>query len=69
MYAERKNLTMPIHMRRFTRLTIPFSKKFVNHTHMAAMYAVWYNWMRIHKTLRVTPALAAKLTDRLRSWG
>jgi hypothetical protein len=67
-YAERQNLTMRMHMRRFTRLTNAFSKKFENHAHMVAMYAVWYNWIRIHKTLRVTPAMAAKLTDRLWSW-
>lgn len=64
-YAERQNLTMRMHMRRFTRLTNGFSKKFENHAHMVAIYAVWYNWIRIHKTLRVTPAMAAGLTDRL----
>ena len=68
-YAERQNLTMRMHMRRFTRLTNGFSKKFENHAHMVAIYAVWYNWIRIHKTLRVTPAMAAELTDRLWSWG
>jgi hypothetical protein len=57
-----------MHMRRFTRLTNAFSKKFENHAHMVAMYAVWYNWIRIHKTLRVTPAMAANLTERLWSW-
>ncbi|MFO1152097.1 MAG: IS1 family transposase [Rhodospirillales bacterium] len=67
-YAERQNLTMRMHMRRFTRLTNGFSKKFDNHTHMVAIYAVWYNWIRIHKTLRVTPAMAASLTDRLWIW-
>jgi IS1 family transposase len=67
-YAERQNLTMRMHMRRFTRLTNAFSKKFENHAHMVAMYAVWYNWIRIHKTLRVTPAMQAKLTTRLWSW-
>jgi IS1 family transposase len=67
-YAERQNLTMRMHMRRFTRLTNGFSKKFENHAHMVAIYAVWYNWIRIHKTLRVTPAMAAGLTDRLWSW-
>jgi hypothetical protein len=51
-----------------TRLTNGFSKKFENHAHMVAIYAVWYNWIRIHKTLRVTPAMAAGLTDRLWSW-
>jgi len=63
-YVERSNLTMRMHMRRFTRLTNAFSKKFENHAHMVAIYTVWYNWVRIHKTLRVTPAMEAKLTDR-----
>jgi hypothetical protein len=64
-YAERQNLTMRMQMRRFTRLTNAFSKKFENHMHMVALYTVWYNFVRIHKTLRVTPAMAAGLTDRL----
>ena len=64
-YAERSNLTMRMHNRRFTRLTNAFSKKFENHVHMVAIWAVWYNWVRIHKTLRVTPAMEAGLTDRL----
>jgi len=64
-FVERQNLTMRMHMRRFTRLTNAFSKKFENHVHMVALYAVWYNWVRIHKTLRVTPAMAAGLTDKL----
>jgi IS1 family transposase len=64
-YAERQNLSMRMHMRRFTRLTNAFSKKFENHVHMVALYTVFYNWTRLHKTLRVTPAMAAGLTDRL----
>jgi hypothetical protein len=64
-YAERQNLSMRMHMRRFTRLTNGFSKKFENHVHMVALYTVFYNWTRLHKSLRVTPAMAAKLTDRL----
>ena len=64
-YAERQNLTMRMQMRRFTRLTNAFSKKFENHTHMVALYTVWYNFVRIHKTLRTTPAMAAGLSDRL----
>ena len=64
-YVERQNLTMRMHMRRFTRLTNAFSKKFENHAHMVAIYTVWYNWCRIHKTLRITPAMAAGLTDRV----
>ena len=66
-YVERQNLTMRMHMRRFTRLTNAFSKKFENHVHMVALYTVWYNWVRIHKTLRVPPAMAAGLTDKLLS--
>ena len=56
---------MRMHMRRFTRLTNAFSKKFESHVHMVALYTVFYNWVRIHKTLRVTPAMAAGLTDKL----
>lgn len=67
-YAERANLTMRMHNRRFTRLTNAFSKKFENHAHMVAVYAVWYNWIRIHKTLRVTPAMAAGLSQTVMSW-
>jgi IS1 family transposase len=65
-YAERQNLTMRMHMRRFTRLTNAFSKKFENHAHMVALYTVWYNFVKIHKTLRMTPAMAAGVTDTLR---
>ena len=64
-YVERQNLTMRMQMRRFTRLTNAFSKKFENHMHMVALYTVWYNFIRIHKTLRVTPAMAAGLSDTL----
>lgn len=64
-YVERQNLTMRMHMRRFTRLTNAFSKKFENHAHMVALYAVWYNFCRIHKSLRVSPAMAAGVADRL----
>lgn len=67
-YAERQNLTMRMSMRRFTRLTNAFSKKFENHAHMVAIYAVHYNWLRIHKTLRVTPAMAAGLSQTVMSW-
>ena len=67
-YAERANLTMRMHNRRFTRLTNAFSKKFDNHAHMVALYAVWYNWIRTHKTLRVSPAMAAGLSQTLLSW-
>jgi hypothetical protein len=67
-YVERANLTMRMHMRRFTRLTNGFSKKFENHAHMVAIYTVWYNWVRIHKSLRVTPAMVANISDRLWTW-
>lgn len=67
-FVERQNLTMRMSMRRFTRLTNGFSKKLENHVHMVALYAVWYNFLRIHKTLRVAPAMAAGLTDKLLGW-
>jgi hypothetical protein len=54
---------MRMHMRRFTRLTNGFSKKLENHIHMIAIYTVFYNFTKIHKTLRVTPAMQAGLTD------
>jgi IS1 family transposase len=64
-YVERQNLTMRMHMRRFTRLTNGFSKKFENHVHMVALYTVWYNFIRIHKTLKMTPAMAAGVSQTL----
>ena len=64
-YVERSNLTMRMHMRRFTRLTNGFSKKVENHAHAVALHMMYYNFVRIHKTLRVTPAMAAGVTDRL----
>lgn len=64
-HVERQNLTMRMHMRRFTRLTNAFSKKFESHAHMVALYTVFYNFCRIHKTLRVTPAMEAGLTDHV----
>jgi len=65
IYVERQNLTMRMSMRRFTRLTNAFSKKFDNHIHALSLYFVFYNFCRIHKTLRVSPAMAAGVTDRL----
>ena len=62
-FVERQNLTMRMQMRRFTRLTNAFSKKFENHMHMVALYTIWYNFIRIHKTLRVTPAMEAGLSE------
>jgi hypothetical protein len=64
-YVERANLTMRMSMRRFTRLTNAFSKKLDNHMHALALYFAFYNFTRIHKTLKVTPAMAAGITDRL----
>ncbi len=64
-YAERQNLTMRMQMRRFTRLTNAFSKKFDNHCHALALYFVWYNFVKVHKTLRISPAMAAGITDKL----
>jgi hypothetical protein len=56
---------MRMEMRRFTRLTNGFSKKFENHAHQVALYFFHYNFCRVHKTLRVTPAMEAKLTDHI----
>lgn len=64
-FAERQNLTMRMSMRRFTRLTNAFSKKVENHAHAIALHFMNYNFCRIHKTLRVTPAMAASASDKL----
>jgi len=64
-YVERQNLTMRMSMRRFTRLTNGFSKKIENHFFAICLHYMHYNFCRIHKTLRVTPAMAAGVTDRV----
>jgi IS1 family transposase len=64
-YVERQNLTMRMRMRRFTRLTNAFSKKVENHAYAVALHFVSYNFVRIHKTLRCTPAMAAGVATRL----
>ena len=64
-YAERANLTMRMHMRRFTRLTNAFSKKVENHVAAVALHTMFYNFVRVHQTLKITPAMAAGVTDRL----
>src|SRR5712691_5181095 len=64
-YIERQNLTMRMSMRRFTRLTNAFSKKFENHKAAQALYFMHYNFGRIHKTLRVTPAMEAGISDHV----
>ena len=62
-YVERQNLTMRMHMRRFTRLTNGHSKKIENHCYAVAMHYMYYNFCKIHQTLRVTPAMEAGLSD------
>jgi hypothetical protein len=66
-YVERQNLTMRMSMRRFTRLTNAFSKKVENHALSVALHYMHYNFCRIHKSLRITPAMAAGVTDHV--WG
>lgn len=64
-YVERQNLTMRMHMRRFTRLTNRFSKKLDNHAYAVALHLMYCNLVKIHSTLRVTPAVAAGLSDHV----
>lgn len=64
-YVERQNLTIRMHMRRFTRLTNGFSKKIENHAYAVALHMMYYNFVRLHAKLRVTPAMAAGVSDRL----
>jgi Gpi18-like mannosyltransferase len=64
-YVERQNLTMRMQMRRFTRLTNGYSKKLTNLKAHIALHFAYYNFVRIHQTLRVTPAMASNLADHL----
>ena len=64
-YVERQNLTMRMCMRRFTRLTNGFSKKIENHIHAIAIHYMHYNFVRIHQSLRCTPAMAAGVSSKL----
>ena len=66
-YASAPNLTVRMHNRRFTRLTNGFSKKLENHAYSVALFVMYYNFCKIHKTLRVTPAMGAGVSDRV--WG
>jgi len=64
-YSERQNLTMRMHMRRFTRLTNAFSKKIENHAYAVALHMMYYNFVRVHQKLRMSPAMAAGVSERL----
>ena len=64
-YVERQNLTMRMHMRRFTRLTNGFSKKVGNHANAVSLHFMYYNFAKIHKSLRVTPAMEAGISDHV----
>lgn len=64
-YVERSNLTMRMHNRRFTRLTNAFSKKLENHMHAISLYFMFYNFVKIHKSLKVTPAMEAGISNKL----
>jgi hypothetical protein len=64
-FSERQNLSMRMGNRRMTRLTNAFSKKAENHAHMMAIYFMHYNFVRIHQTLKITPAMAAGVTPKL----
>ncbi len=64
-YAERNNLNIRMHSRRMTRLTNAFSKKMENHAHAMSLHFMYYNFVRIHKTLRTTPAMAAGVSKKL----
>lgn len=64
-YVEKHNQSMRQHMRRFTRLTAAHSKKLINHIHMVALYTVWYNFARVNSAVKVSPAMAAGLSETL----
>ena len=64
-YVERSNLTMRMHMRRFTRLTNGFSKKAENHAYAVALHMMYYNFVKLHSKLRISPAIAAGVSDKL----
>src|SRR5450432_3177260 len=64
-YVERQNLNMRMNMRRFTRLTNAFSKKIENHKHSVALFHMHHNFVRIHQTLRVTPAMASGISQHV----
>jgi len=68
-FVERQNLTMRMHMRRFTRLTNGFSKKLENHIAAVSLHFMYYNFVKIHSTIRMTPAMAAGVTDHLWDMG
>jgi hypothetical protein len=63
--VERSNLSLRMGMRRFTRLTNAFSKKWENHRASVALWYCWYNFGRVHKSLRMTPAMAAGISDHI----
>jgi len=67
-FVEAHNKTMRMHMRRFTRLTNGHSKKVANHAHMVALYTLFYNFIRSHGKLRMTPAMAAKIAPTFMSF-
>jgi hypothetical protein len=66
-HVERQNLTMRMHIRRLTRLTNAFSKKWDNLKAALALHFAWYNFVRVHQAVRVTPAMEAGIADRV--WG
>ena len=64
-HVERSNLSMRTFMRRLTRLCLGFSKKVENLKYAVALYFAWYNFVRVHSTLKTTPAVAAGITNRI----